>query len=80
MISGLVDFFGGMTSPGLPDRMPGVGFWAISALVGPVIPPGPDITGGVFAVLMGMRIVPFGIREIVAAFEFKKASRARTRR
>jgi len=33
----------------------------------------PDITVGVFAVLMGIYIVFFGILEIVAAFELKKA-------
>lgn len=73
IISGMVDFFRGMTNPDLPDRALRIGFGAISAIFGIVILAWPDITVGVFAVLMGIYIVLFGILEIVAAFELKKA-------
>ncbi len=73
LIGGMVDFFRGVTNPGLPDRGLRIGFGAMSALFGVVILVWPDITVGIFAVLMGIYVAFFGILEIVAAFQIKNA-------
>ncbi len=45
----------------------------MTALFGVVVLVWPDVTVGVFAVLMGIYTVFFGLIEIVAAFQLKKA-------
>jgi uncharacterized membrane protein HdeD (DUF308 family) len=45
----------------------------MSAVFGVVVPVWPEITIGVFAVLVGIYTVSFGILEIIAAFQIKSA-------
>ena len=73
IVGGMVDFFRGVTNPRLPDRGLRIGFGALSALFGVVILVWPDITVGVFAVLLGIYIAFFGVLEVVAAFQIKNA-------
>ncbi len=73
IISGMVDFFRGLTNEMLPDRGARIAFGALAAVFGIVILAWPDITIGVFAVLMGIYVVLFGILEVVASFQVKNA-------
>ena len=73
LIGGMVDFFRGVTNPSLPDRGLRIGFGALSALFGVVILVWPDITVGIFAVLMGIYVAFFGVLEIIAAFQIKNS-------
>lgn len=73
LVSGMVDFFRGVTNRSLPDASLRVGFGALTALFGLVILVWPDITVGVLAVLMGVYMVVFGILEVFAAFQVKNA-------
>lgn len=73
LISGLVDFFRGLTNSHLPDRTLRIVFGLISVLFGVVILVWPAITVAVFAVLVGIYAVFFGILEIIAAFQIKNA-------
>jgi uncharacterized membrane protein HdeD (DUF308 family) len=73
LISGMVDFFRGITDSSMPDRGTRIAFGALAAIFGIVILAWPDITIGVFAVLMGIYILFFGVLEVVAAFQVKNA-------
>lgn len=73
IISGMIDLFRGLSDASLPDRSVRIGFGAMSAVFGVVILAWPDMTVGVFAVLMGIYVLFFGILEIVAAFQLKNA-------
>lgn len=73
LISGMVDFFGGLTRRSDPDAGLRIAFGALAALFGIVILVWPAITVGVFAILTGIYFVFFGILEIVAAFQLKNA-------
>ncbi len=73
LISGLVDFFRGLTNSQLPDRSLRITFGLMSALFGVVILMWPAITVGVFAILVGIYAVFFGVLEIVAAFQIKNS-------
>jgi uncharacterized membrane protein HdeD (DUF308 family) len=73
LISGMVDVFRGIANAYLPDRSLRIVFGALTALFGVIILVWPEITVGVFAVLMGFYTVFFGLIEIVAAFQLKKA-------
>lgn len=73
LISGMVDFFRGLTNDALPDRGLRILFGALSAVFGIVVLVWPDISVGVFAVLVGIYVVLFGILEVVAAFQIKNA-------
>jgi uncharacterized membrane protein HdeD (DUF308 family) len=73
LVAGMVDFFRGVTNRSLPDASLRVVFGAMSALFGLVILVWPEITVGVFAVLMGVYVVVFGMLEVLAAFQVKNA-------
>lgn len=73
LISGMVDFFRGVSNGNLPDRSLRIVFGAITALFGVVVLVWPSMTVTVFAVLTGLYIVFFGLLEIVAAFQLKNA-------
>jgi uncharacterized membrane protein HdeD (DUF308 family) len=73
LISGMVDVFRGIANAYLPHRDLRIVFGALTALFGVIILVWPEITVGVFAVLMGFYTVFFGLIEIVAAFQLKKA-------
>ena len=73
IISGMIDMFRGISNASLPDRSMRIAFGGLSAIFGVVILAWPDITVGVFAVLMGVYVVFFGILEVVAAFQVKNA-------
>jgi len=73
LISGLVDFFRGITNPSLPDRTLRIAFGLISVLFGVVILVWPAITIGVFVIIAGIYSVFFGVLEIVASFQIKNA-------
>lgn len=73
LIGGMVDFFRGVTNENLPDRGLRIAMGAMSALFGVVVLVWPEITVGIFAVLMGIYIAFFGVLEIVAAFQVKNA-------
>lgn len=73
LVSGMVDLFRGLTNASLPDRSLRILFGGLSAVFGVVILVWPDITVGVFAVLMGIYVVFFGILEILAAFQLRRA-------
>lgn len=73
LVSGLVDFFRGLTNEHMPDRTVRIMFGAISVLFGVVILVWPAVTVGVFAVFAGVYSAFFGVLEIVAAFQIKKA-------
>jgi uncharacterized membrane protein HdeD (DUF308 family) len=69
----MIDVFRGITNASLPDRGVRVTFGAFSALFGVVILVWPEVTVGVFVVLMGLYTVFFGLIEIVAAVQIKRA-------
>lgn len=73
LISGLVDFFRGLTNPSLPDRSIRIVFGLMSVLFGVVVLVWPAITIGVLAVVAGIYSVSFGVLEIVASFQLKNA-------
>ena len=73
LVSGMVDLFRGLTNAQLPDRGLRILFGALSALFGVIILVWPDITVTVFAILMGIYIIIFGLLEILAAFQLKNA-------
>jgi uncharacterized membrane protein HdeD (DUF308 family) len=73
LIYGMIDVFRGITNASLPDRGVRVTFGAFSALFGVVILVWPEVTVGVFVVLMGLYTVFFGLIEIVAAVQIKRA-------
>lgn len=73
LISGMVDFFRGLTNRSTPDAGLRVAFGALTALFGVVILVWPSITIGIFAVLTGIYFVFFGIIEVYAAFQLKNA-------
>lgn len=73
LISGLVEFFRGLTNDHTPDRALRIAFGAMSVLFGVVILVWPGITIGVFAVLAGVYTAFFGILEIIVAFQLKNA-------
>ncbi len=73
IVSGMVDLFRGLTNSHLPDRGVRVLFGALAALFGVIILAWPDITVTVFAILMGIYVIVFGLLEILAAFQLKNA-------
>jgi uncharacterized membrane protein HdeD (DUF308 family) len=73
LIGGMVDVFRGIANASLPDRGVRIAFGAFTVLFGVIILAWPEVTVGVFAVLMGIYTVFFGLIEIVAAFQIKKA-------
>ena len=73
LIGGMVDVFRGIANSDLPDRGVRIAFGALSVLFAVILLVWPGVTVGVFAVLMGIYVVFFGMIEIVAAFQLKKA-------
>ncbi len=73
LISGMIDFFRGVGNKNLPDRGLRIGFGALTALFGIVVLVWPSMTVTVFAVLVGIYIVFFGVLEIFASFQLKNA-------
>jgi len=73
LISGLVDFFRGLTDSSLPDRKLRIVFGLMSGLFGVVVLVWPAITIGVFVIVAGIYSVFFGVLEIIAAFQIKNA-------
>ena len=73
LISGMIDVFRAIANAYLPDRGLRIAFGAFTVLFGVIILVWPEVTVGVFAVLMGLYTVFFGVIEIVAAFQLKKA-------
>ncbi|MGI9665678.1 MAG: HdeD family acid-resistance protein, partial [Acidimicrobiia bacterium] len=60
LIGGMVDFFRGVTNADLPDRGLRIAMGAMSAIFGVVVLVWPEITVGIFAVLMGIYVAFFG--------------------
>ncbi len=73
LVSGMIDFFRGVTNRALPDASLRIGLGALSALFGLMILVWPEITVGVLAILTGIYIVVFGFLEVVAAFQVRNA-------
>jgi uncharacterized membrane protein HdeD (DUF308 family) len=73
LISGMVDVFRGIANASLPDRGVRIAFGAFTILFGVILLVWPEVTVGVFAVLMGLYTVFFGLIEIVAALQIRKA-------
>lgn len=73
LISGMIEIFRGVTNSYLPDRGLRIGLGVFSVLFGVVILVWPSVTVGVFAVLFGLYSVLFGLIEIAAAFQLRKA-------
>jgi uncharacterized membrane protein HdeD (DUF308 family) len=73
LIGGMVDVFRGIANADLPDRGVRIIFGALSLLFGVILLVWPGVTVGVFAALMGIYVVFFGLIEIIAAFQIRKA-------
>lgn len=73
LISGMVDVFRAIANAYLPDRGLRIVFGSLSILFGVIILVWPEVTVGVFAVLMGIYTIFYGMIEIAAAFQLKKA-------
>lgn len=74
IIGGMVDLFRGVADEDQPDRGVRVVFGALSAFFGVVILLWPAPTVLVFAFFAGAYSVFFGVLEIVAAFQLRKAT------
>lgn len=73
IVGGMVDFFRGMSHRDAPDSGLRIAFGALSAIFGVVVLSWPSMTVFVFAVLTGIYVAFFGVLEIAAALQLKKA-------